>query len=109
MVSINVFASTNTYTRTNDNLLVPEDVTVTSNNINDILKTPAVFSSEKIYDFADLYTDNEETAKARFETYFRETAPLIDYYKNKNVLSSINADGSIEEEISIQIGREKVL
>ncbi len=41
--------------------------------------------------------DNEETAKARFETYFRETAPLIDYYKNKNVLSSINADGSIEE------------
>ncbi len=60
MVSINVFASTNTYTRTNDNLLVPEDVTVTSNNINDILKTPAVSSSEKIYDFADLYTDNEE-------------------------------------------------
>lgn len=41
--------------------------------------------------------DNEETAKARFETYFRETAPLIDYYKEKNVLSTINADGSIDE------------
>lgn len=41
--------------------------------------------------------DNEETAKARFDTYFRETAPLIDYYKNKNVLSAINADGSIDE------------
>ena len=41
--------------------------------------------------------DNEETARARFETYFRETAPLIDYYKNKNVLSSINADGTIDE------------
>ena len=41
--------------------------------------------------------DNEETAKARFETYFRETAPLIDYYKDKNVLSTINADGSIDE------------
>ena len=40
--------------------------------------------------------DNEETAKARFETYFRETAPLIDYYKEKNVLSTINADGSID-------------
>ena len=41
--------------------------------------------------------DNEETAKARFETYFRETAPLIEYYKEKNVLSTINADGSIDE------------
>lgn len=41
--------------------------------------------------------DNEETAKARFETYFRKTAPLIDYYKEKNVLSTINADGSIDE------------
>jgi adenylate kinase len=41
--------------------------------------------------------DNEETAKARFETYFNETAPLIDYYKKKGVLSSINADGSIDE------------
>ena len=41
--------------------------------------------------------DNEETAKARFETYFRETAPLIDYYKDKSVLSTINADGSIDE------------
>ena len=41
--------------------------------------------------------DNEETAKSRFETYFRETAPLIDYYKEKNVLSTINADGSIDE------------
>lgn len=41
--------------------------------------------------------DNEETATARFDTYFNETAPLIDYYKNKKVLKSINADGSIEE------------
>ena len=41
--------------------------------------------------------DNEEIAKARFETYFNETAPLIDYYKNKNVLRTINADGSIDE------------
>lgn len=41
--------------------------------------------------------DNEETATARFDTYFSETAPLIDYYKNKGVLKSINADGTIEE------------
>lgn len=41
--------------------------------------------------------DNEETAKARFETYFRETAPLIDYYKKRGVLKTINAEGSIDE------------
>ena len=41
--------------------------------------------------------DNEETAKARFETYFNETAPLVDYYKNKNVLRTIDANGSIDE------------
>ena len=41
--------------------------------------------------------DNEETAKARFDTYYRETEPLVEYYKNKNVLSTIDADGSINE------------
>ena len=41
--------------------------------------------------------DNEETAHARFETYFNETAPLIDYYKNKGVLADLDADGTIEE------------
>lgn len=41
--------------------------------------------------------DNEEIAKARFETYFRETAPLVDYYKNKDVLRTIDANGTIDE------------
>ena len=41
--------------------------------------------------------DNEETAKARFETYFKETSPLIEYYKNKNCLKIIDATGSIDE------------
>ena len=41
--------------------------------------------------------DNEETAHARFETYFHETAPLIDYYRQKGVLRTINAEGSIDE------------
>lgn len=41
--------------------------------------------------------DTEEIAKARFETYFHETAPLIEYYKNKGTLRTINADGSIDE------------
>ena len=41
--------------------------------------------------------DNEETAKARFDTYYRETAPLIEYYKSKGVLSTIDANGSIDD------------
>ena len=41
--------------------------------------------------------DNEEIARARFDTYYKETSPLVDYYKNKGVLSNINADGSIDE------------
>ncbi len=41
--------------------------------------------------------DNEETAKARFDTYFRETAPLIRFYEDKGVLFKINANGSIDE------------
>ena len=41
--------------------------------------------------------DNAETAQARFDTYFNETAPLIDYYKEKGLLKTLNADGSIDE------------
>ncbi len=41
--------------------------------------------------------DNRETATARFETYFSETAPLIEYYKNKNLLKTIDANGDIND------------
>ena len=41
--------------------------------------------------------DTEEVARARFDTYYRETAPLIDFYENKGLLYKINANGSIEE------------
>ena len=41
--------------------------------------------------------DNEETARARFDTYFRETAPLVEFYEKKGVLYKIDANGSIDE------------
>ncbi len=41
--------------------------------------------------------DNEATAKARFDTYFRETEPLIKFYEDKGVLYRIDANGSIDE------------
>ena len=55
-----VFASTNTFTRTEDNLLISPDITVTSQNLDNILNTPAVDASEKVYDFAELLTPSEE-------------------------------------------------
>ena len=41
--------------------------------------------------------DNEETARARFDTYFRETAPLIEFYTKKGTLHKIDANGTIDE------------
>lgn len=41
--------------------------------------------------------DTEETARARFSTYFEQTAPLIEYYENKGKLYKIDANGTIEE------------
>lgn len=56
----NVGASTTTYERTTTDYLVPDSINVTSSNRSAVLKTPAVLESEKIYDFADLLTSNDE-------------------------------------------------
>lgn len=41
--------------------------------------------------------DSADTAEARFETYYRETAPLTDYYGSRNLLLTIDASGTIDE------------
>lgn len=41
--------------------------------------------------------DTEEIARARFDTYNKETAPLTDYYEKKGILRKINANGTIDE------------
>jgi len=41
--------------------------------------------------------DTEEIAKSRFETYFSETAPLIDFYEKKGSLTKIDANGEVSE------------
>lgn len=41
--------------------------------------------------------DNAETAKSRFDTYFKQTAPLVEFYEKKGVLSKLDASGDIEE------------
>ncbi len=41
--------------------------------------------------------DTEEVAKARFETYYNQTAPLVKFYEDKGVLYKIDANGTIDE------------
>jgi adenylate kinase len=41
--------------------------------------------------------DKEETIKKRLDVYSAQTAPLIDYYRKKGILSSVNGTGSIDE------------
>ena len=68
------FASTNTYVRTNDNLRVPSDVKVDNDNYNDIIKTPSVSSSEKVYDFAEILSvEDEELLFENLSTYSKKT------------------------------------
>lgn len=41
--------------------------------------------------------DTEEVAAKRFDTYKIQTAPLIDYYERKNLLVSVEANGTPDE------------
>lgn len=41
--------------------------------------------------------DTKEIAHSRFDTYDRETAPLVDYYRKMGVLKTLNANGNIDE------------
>lgn len=43
------------------------------------------------------HDDNINTIKKRLEVYFKETAPLIDYYKQKGKLIEVDGEGSMEE------------
>ena len=71
------FASTKTYERDSTTLSVSSDITITDLNRGIILNTPLVDEHEKIYDFADLFTDSEEESL---------------YSKVKDYISSFNID-----------------
>ena len=59
----------------------------------------------KIMDYCDICDtkltqrkdDNEETARARFVTYEKETAPLYDYFIQLGILKELKADAPITE------------
>lgn len=58
---VDCFASTKVNIRTEGNYLVPSDVVVTESKKSAILSTPAIDAKEKVYDFAELLTDDEES------------------------------------------------
>ena len=78
----------NTCTRSNDNLHVRDNLV--KNNISDILSTPCVDESLKVYDFGDLLTDLEE------ENLYNEAREFIEYtnYDIALVTISENNKGS---------------
>ena len=41
--------------------------------------------------------DNERTAIKRYQTYEKSNQPVIDYYKQRNLLKVINGEGSINQ------------
>ena len=70
-----VFASTKTFNRNEmDNYGVSKKWKITSNNKNNILRTPAIDASEKIYDFAEILTEEEETTlKEKVDEFIEKT------------------------------------
>ena len=81
-----VSASTNTNIRTEDNYLINDWIEVTDSNRSNILNTPAVNANEKIYDFADLYTDSEEVS------LYNEVSNYIMSYDMDLVIVTINSN-----------------
>ena len=41
--------------------------------------------------------DNEETIRERMRVYDAETAPLLDYYRERSLLTEISGMGAVEE------------
>ena len=41
--------------------------------------------------------DNEETISNRLDVYRDQTEPLVDFYRQKNLLKTVDADGTIDE------------
>lgn len=55
-----LYASTKTYERTEDNLQIWDNINITSRVKRATLSTPKVDEKEKVYDFANLFSDSEE-------------------------------------------------
>lgn len=88
---IPVYASTNIYERTEDDLRVPSKVDLGVADKSAIMSTPSVDASEKVYDFADLFTDSEE------EKLYNEAKTFIDKYNMDFAIVTISKNNKSSE------------
>lgn len=88
-LSVDVFASANYQVRTEDNYGVPDYIVVTDENKEAILSTPLVNSDEKIYDFADKFTDEEE------KDLYNDVKKYIDEYSMDMVIVTISENNKL--------------
>ena len=72
---INVYALPTTYNREElENYGVKKDWTLDSNNMDNVLRTPKVDASVKIYDFSEVLTEEEiNTLKDRIDSFIEKT------------------------------------
>lgn len=82
--SFNVFAEQSYEVRTEDNLGVPSYIQVTEDNKDDILSTPLVDSSLKVYDFADTFSEDEKN------DLYDKVTEFIEKYNMDMVIVTIN-------------------
>ena len=76
-IIINVNAKPNTYERTEENNYgVNKKWKITDRNKNNVLKTPYVNASEKIYDFEDVLTSSEKEELKKLVDKFIETTKM---------------------------------
>ncbi|MDE6557544.1 MAG: adenylate kinase [Clostridia bacterium] len=50
--------------------------------------------------------DNPETVGKRLDTYFKETAPLVEYYKNQGKLFTVKSGKQPPEDVFVKIAKE---
>ena len=86
-----VYASTNTRERTDEDLKVPNKVDLSIADRSAIMSTPSVDATEKIYDFADLYTDDEE------QSLYDKVKTFIDTYNMDFAIVTISENNKASE------------
>ena len=91
-IPVYVNASIITYDRDIDTLSVPSDIKVTDSNKTAIINTPLVDSKEKIYDYADLFTDFEE------EDLYNKTLEFISSYNIDLIIVTIDHNNKSDSE-----------
>ena len=93
ILSLNIVsASTNTKPRTDEDLGVNKHWKITDQNIDNVKRTPRVDASEKIYDFGEILTEEEE------KTLYEKIKEYIDYTKMDMVILTVDMPYTYDSE-----------